>query len=619
VFFPEPSRVVGFRSAALVSSSGSIDWCCFPRFDSPACFAALLGEPEHGRWLLAPDVPVLRSSRRYRHDTLILESVFETEEGVVRAIEFMPPRGTAPDIVRIVEGLDGAVPMRSELVIRFDYGRIVPWVRRIDHMRLAVAGPDALCYRAPVEVHGENMTTVSEFTLGVGERVPFVLTWSPSHQDAPDAIDPEAALDDAESYWLDWASACRHHGDYHDDIHQSLLVLKALTFAPTGGIVAAPTTSLPEQVGGIRNWDYRFCWLRDATLTLVVMLEAGYREEAESWRQWLLRAVAGDPADLQIMYGLGGERRLEERELDWLPGFESSRPVRTGNAASDQLQLDVYGEVLDALYQTRAHGAPADDHIWSLVCVLLSWLEDGWRLPDAGIWEVRGPKRHFTHSKVMAWVAFDRAVRATEEFGRVGPADRWRELRDEIHAAVLDRGWNEEKQAFVQTFDSDELDASVLRMPHVGFLPATDERVVSTVEAIQRELTVDGLVLRYRTSPGANVDGLPPGEGVFLPCSFWLADVLALQGRLDEARELFERLLDLRNDVGLLAEEYDPIARRQLGNFPQAFTHLAVVHTALVLGEGRSIRHPNGEPLTSPQRDKPRVDPWNGRRLDEEA
>jgi len=469
-------------------------------------------------------------------------------------------------------------------------GTLVIGVNRVDHARVAIAGPDALCFRTPVEVHGENMTTVSEFTLAQGERVPFVLTWFPSHEQLPEEIDPEQALSDTEEFWLDWAGNCNHVGDYHDEIHQSLLVLKALTYAPTGGIVAAPTTSLPEQIGGVRNWDYRFCWLRDATLTLAAMLKAGYQEEAVMWRKWLLRAVAGDPADVQIMYGLAGERRLDERELDWLPGFEGSRPVRVGNAASEQLQLDVYGEVLDALYQARVHGAPADDLVWSLTRKLLEWLEHGWREQDAGIWEVRGPRRHFTHSKVMAWVAFDRAVRYHDEFGREGPFERWRKLRDDIRAEVLALAWSERKRAFAQSFGSDELDASVLLMPLVGFLPATDERFVSTVEAIRRELTVDGLVLRYRPEGASHVDGLPPGEGVFLPCSFWLADALALQGRTDDARELFERLLDLRNDVGLLSEEYDPVAGRQLGNFPQAFTHLALVNSALVLGKGRSLR-----------------------------
>jgi GH15 family glucan-1,4-alpha-glucosidase len=580
------------QTAALVSRDGSIDWCCLPRFDSGACFASLLGGPEHGRWIIAPATNVRRATRRYRTDTLILESVFETEEGTVRTIDFMPPRETAPDIVRIVEGLDGSVPMSLELVMRFDYGHIVPWVRRVDHARVATAGPDALCLRTPVEVRGERLRTVSEFTLEQGERVPFVLTWFPSHQELPEAVDAEEALNDAEAYWLEWARLCEHSGDYHDDVHRSLLVLKALTYAPTGGIVAAPTTSLPELIGGERNWDYRFCWLRDASLTLLAMLNAGYRDEARQWVTWLRRAVAGDPADLQIMYGIAGERRLDELELGWLPGYESSAPVRVGNAASAQLQLDVYGEVLDSAYQSTLHGSKVDRDRWSLLTKLLEWLEDGWRRMDAGIWEMRGPPRHFTFSKVMCWVAFDRAVHMCEQSGLPGPVDRWRSLRDEIHAEVLARAWNDTKQAFVQSFDGDELDASALLMPSVGFLPVTDERFVSTVEAIRRELTVDGLVLRYRSRDDGAVDGLPPGEGVFLPCSFWLADVLALQGKHDEARELFERLLDLRNDVGLLAEEYDPVSGRQLGNFPQAFTHLALVNTAIVLGEGRNLRHP---------------------------
>jgi len=579
------------QTAALIDRSGSIDWCCFPRFDSGACFAALLGGPENGRWLLAPATEIRRQERRYRHDTLILESVFETAEGRIRAIDFMPPRGVAPDIVRIVEGLDGTVPMRSELVIRFDYGRIVPWVRRVDGARLAVAGPDALCFRTPVEVRGEDMSTVSEFTLEPGQRVPFVLTWFPSQEQPPDGVDAEEALADTEAFWLGWANACAHQGDYHEEIHQSLLVLKALTYAPTGGTVAAPTTSLPEWIGGVRNWDYRFCWLRDASLTLLAMLNAGYRDEAQAWREWLLRAVAGDPADVQIMYGIAGERRLDERELEWLPGFGGSRPVRVGNAASTQLQLDVYGELLDSAYQTLTHGIEPSEFGWALLRKLLAWLEDGWREKDSGIWEVRGPARHFTHSKVMSWVAFDRAVRLHDELGQEGPVERWQALRDEIHAQVLANGWSERKQAFAQSYGADELDAAVLLMPLVGFLPATDPRVVSTVDAIRRELTVDGLVLRYRPEE-SGVDGLTAGEGVFLACTFWLVMVLELQGRHDEARELFERLLDLRNDVGLLAEEYDPIAGQQLGNFPQAFTHLALVSTALALSEGRPLREP---------------------------
>ena len=578
------------QTAALVSREGSVDWCCFPRFDSGACFAAILGSPEDGRWLLAPTSTPQRVTRRYRHDTLILESMIETAEGSARVIEFMPPRAKASEIVRIVEGLTGEIEMRSELVIRFDFGRIVPWMQSFDEDHVAIAGPDGLCYRTPIEAHGEDLKTVSTFTVSAGERVPFVLTWFPSHEPRPDRTDPEQALGETDEYWHAWAAQCEHLGAYHEEVHQSLLVLKALTYAPTGGMVAAPTTSLPESIGGPRNWDYRFCWLRDATLALLAMIRSGYHEEATMWRQWLLRAVAGDPADVQIMYGIAGERRLDERELDWLSGYEGSRPVRVGNAASSQLQLDVYGEVLDALYQARAHGASDDGNVWSLTKKMLEWLEEGWQREDAGIWEVRGPNRHFTHSKVMAWVAFDRAVRFHEEFGQDGPVERWRAIRDEIHADVLDRAWSDAKQAFAQSYGSDELDASVLLMPLVGFLPATDGRVRSTVEALRQELTVDGLVLRYRPED-SGIDGLPGGEGVFLPCSFWLAGVLALQGKRAEARELFERLLDLRNDVGLLSEEYDPVALRQLGNFPQAFTHLALVDTALILGAEESLHH----------------------------
>jgi len=473
--------------------------------------------------------------------------------------------------------------MRSELVIRFDYGRIVPWVRRIDHARLAVAGPDALCFRTPVAVRGENLATVADFVVRPGERIPFSLTWFPSHQRVPGPIDAEAALTATEDYWRDWASSCGHVGAYHEEVHESLRFLKALTYAPTGGIVAAATTSLPEVVGGPLNWDYRFCWLRDAALTLTAMLDCGYLDESRAWRGWLLRAVAGDPADLQIMYGLAGERRLDERELEWLAGFEGSLPVRVGNAAHQQLQLDVYGEVLDAAYRARVHGVRAAGDEWALLGTLLAWLEDGWRRPDAGIWEVRGPDRHFTHSKVMAWVAFDRGIRFHEEFGLEAPVERWRRVRDEIHAEVLARGWNTRRVAFTQSYDSEELDASALLMPQVGFLPADDPRVVSTVEAIRRDLTRDGLVLRYVSCESGALDGVAAGEGVFLPCSFWLVSVLAMQGRRDEARELFGRLLDLRNDVGLLSEEYDPVAGHQLGNLPQAFTHLALVNAARAL------------------------------------
>jgi GH15 family glucan-1,4-alpha-glucosidase len=575
------------QTAALVSRQGCIDWLCFPRFDSGACFAALLGTEENGRWSLAPQTPVTRTSRRYRDDTLVLETELETAEGVVRLVDFMPPRGEAPDVVRIVEGVSGTVAMRMSLSIRFDYGWVIPWVRRREDGILAVAGPDALFLATPVELVGRNFHTVAEFEVREGDRVPFVLTWYPSHHAPPQRVDAEQALADTESFWREWVTDCTHVGRFREPLVRSLITLKALTYAPTGGIVAAPTTSLPEALGGVRNWDYRYCWLRDATLTLLALVRAGYEEEARAWRNWLLRAIAGLPDQLQIMYGLGGERRLSELELHWLGGYEGSRPVRTGNAASKQLQLDVYGEVADALYHARVAGLPASAEAWALNRKLLEWLEDGWREPDEGIWEVRGPRRHFTHSKVMAWVAFDRAVRSVEEYGREGPLERWKAIRDEIHDEVCREGFDTELGAFTQSYGLPRLDASVLMMPLVGFLPANDDRVVGTVAAIERELVRDGFVERYRADDdNVDVDGLPPGEGTFLPCSFWLAQVYALQGRLDEAEALIARLLGLRNDLGLLSEEYDVAASRLVGNFPQAFTHLALVDAALTLDEG---------------------------------
>jgi GH15 family glucan-1,4-alpha-glucosidase len=575
------------QTAALVSRQGCIDWLCFPRFDSGACFAALLGTEENGRWSLAPQAPVTRTGRRYRDDTLVLETELETAEGVVRLIDFMPPRGEAPDVVRIVEGVSGTVAMRMSLSIRFDYGWVIPWVRRREDGILAVAGPDALFLATPVELVGRNFHTVAEFEVREGDRVPFVLTWYPSHHAPPQRVDAEQALADTESFWREWVTDCTHVGRFREPLVRSLITLKALTYAPTGGIVAAPTTSLPEALGGVRNWDYRYCWLRDATLTLLALVRAGYEGEARAWRNWLLRAIAGLPDQLQIMYGLGGERRLSELELHWLGGYEGARPVRTGNAASKQLQLDVYGEVADALYHARVAGLPASAEAWALNRKLLEWLEDGWREPDEGIWEVRGPRRHFTHSKVMAWVAFDRAVRSVEEYGREGPLARWKAIRDEIHDEVCREGFDTELGAFTQSYGLPRLDASVLMMPLVGFLPANDDRVVGTVAAIERELVRDGFVERYRADDdNVDVDGLPPGEGTFLPCSFWLAQVYALQGRLDEAEALFARLLGLRNDLGLLSEEYDVAAGRLVGNFPQAFTHLALVDAALTLDEG---------------------------------
>jgi GH15 family glucan-1,4-alpha-glucosidase len=573
------------QTAALVGRDGSIDWACFPRFDSGACFAALLGTSENGRWVIAPHGDAWQTERRYREGTLILETDWECDTGKVRVIDFMPPRGQAPDIVRIVECIDGEVPMDAELVIRFDYGKTLPWVRRTaEATRIAVAGPDALCFRSEIEHRGENLRTVAEFSVKKGDRVPFTLTWYPSHESPPEPIDAEHALRDTVDYWTEWVQRCNYEGKWAPVINQSLIVLKALTYAPTGGIVAAPTTSLPERIGGERNWDYRHCWLRDATLALLAFINAGYLEEAAAWRLWLLRAAAGDPAELQIMYGVGGERRLTELTLDWLPGYEGSRPVRAGNAASEQFQLDVYGEVLDAMHQGRAHNLERLPEAWSLQRRLLGFLEDAWKEPDDGIWEVRGGRRHFTHSKVMAWVAFDRGIQAVERFGRSGPVERWREVRDEIHREVLERGFDTELNSFVQSYGSKRLDASLLVIPLVGFLPADDERVIGTVAAIERELYRDGFVYRYAgDDERERVDGLPPGEGAFLPCTFWLADTYALQGRLDEAEELFERLLSTRNDLGLLAEEWDPRTSRQLGNFPQAFTHVALVNSAFNL------------------------------------
>ena len=575
------------QTAALVSRHGCIDWLCFPRFDSGACFAALLGDEENGRWSLQPASGITSTERRYRGDTLVLETELACDEGVVRLIDFMPPRGEAPDVVRIVEGVEGTVPMKMRLSIRFDYGSIVPWVRRRDEGVHAVAGPDALFLATPVDLVGRNLHTEADFDVAPGDRVPFVLTWYPSNRPSPERVDAEQALVDTESFWREWVTDCAHVGRFREPLVRSLVTLKALTYAPTGGIVAAATTSLPEALGGVRNWDYRYCWLRDATLTLLALVRAGYEDEARAWRDWLLRAIAGRPGEVQIMYGIAGERRLTELELDRLDGYEGARPVRIGNAASGQLQLDVYGEVADALYHARQAGIGASPDAWALSKKLLEWLEDGWRQPDEGIWEVRGPRRHFVHSKVMAWVAFDRAIRMIEEDGLGGPVDRWRALREEIHDEVCREGLSEKLGAFTQSYGLDRLDASLLMIPLVGFLPADDERVVATVAAIERELVEDGLVTRYRADEeNTDVDGLPPGEATFLPCSFWLVQVYALQGRLDEAEKLFERLIGLRNDLGLLSEEYDVKAERLVGNFPQAFTHLTLVDAALTLDEG---------------------------------
>ncbi|HET9509165.1 MAG TPA: glycoside hydrolase family 15 protein [Gaiellaceae bacterium] len=572
------------QTAALVGRNGSIDWLCFPRFDSGSCFGALLGGPERGRWLLAPADGVRTVERRYRGRTLVHELDFETAEGSVRVIDFMPPRGTDPDVVRIVEGLEGSVRMRTELVIRFDYGSIVPWVRRQDGRLVAIAGPDAVALDTPVETHGENLHTVAEFTVSAGERVPFVFTWFPSHQGAAAPVDPEQALVETCEFWNDWIGRCTYGGRWDEAVTRSLIVLKALTYAPTGGIVAAPTTSLPERIGGVRNWDYRYCWLRDATFALDALVENGFLEEARAWRAWLLRAVAGDPDDLQIMYGPAGERRLHEYEVPWLEGYEGSQPVRVGNGASTQFQLDVYGEVLDVLHEARRARLERSEDSWELQKALLANLERRWREPDEGIWEVRGPRRHFTHSKVLAWVAFDRGIKAVEDYGNDGPVERWQACREEIHREVLELGFDRELGSFVQSYGSKRLDASLLTIPLVGFLPPDDPRVLGTLEAVQRELLQDGLVQRYSHDPELeDVDGLPPGEGAFFLCSFWLADNLILLGRLEEAEALFERLLSLRNELGLLSEEYDAESGRLVGNFPQAFSHIGLVNTALLL------------------------------------
>jgi GH15 family glucan-1,4-alpha-glucosidase len=591
------------QTAALVGLDGSIDWLCLPRFDSGACFAALLGEPKHGRWLIAPREPIEQSRRRYRDGSLVLETEYTTASGVVRVTDCMPPRGRDPDVLRVVEGVRGHVPMRLELIIRFDYGSIVPWVRRKGNGITAVAGPDAICLHSAVETHGEDFTTVADFHVKAGERVPFVLTWHPSHEKAPDRMDPCAAIDDTEVWWHEWIHQCSCEGPWKEAVTHSLIALKALTYGPTGGIVAAATTSLPELPGGVRNWDYRYCWLRDATFALYALMLSGFTAEAEAWRDWLLRAAAGDPSQLQIMYGVAGERRLPEREADWLPGYENSRPVRLGNAAVHQLQLDVYGELMDTLYQARRVGLPADAWSWGLQRKLLEDLEHTWTQPDEGIWEVRGPRRHFTHSKVQAWVAFDRAVKSVEQFGLAGPLEHWRAIRKAIHEDVCRNGFDTRRNTFTQAYGNPPLDASLLHLPMVGFLPASDPRIQGTVAAIERELLRDGLVLRYETGTSApataqghgqpgrdSVDGLPAGEGAFLACSFWLADNYLLLGRIDEAERLFERLVQLRNDVGLLAEEYDPAAGRQLGNFPQAFSHLSLINTAHNLTQG--MTHP---------------------------
>jgi len=578
------------QTAALVCRDGTVDWLCLPRFDSHAVFAGLLGTEEHGFWRLGPAhaadaAPPTAVRRRYRGDSLILESEWDTSRGTVRVTDFMPPRDGAPQLIRIVEGVTGRVPMRSALRMRFSYGRVVPWVHKHEGRTVAVAGPDSVWFDTECETYGKALTTYSDFTVAPGDRIAFTISWEPSHKQPPALPEPEASLEATEEFWREWVDQCTYHGPYREAVVRSLITLKALTYGPTGGIVAAPTTSLPEEIGGVRNWDYRYTWLRDAAITLSSLLRTGYREEARAWREWLLRAVAGDPENLQIMYGIAGERELGEAELDWLPGYENSGPVRVGNGAAHQLQLDVYGEVTEALHLAHMTGLARNDYASLLQLKLIRYLEDHWDEPDEGIWEVRGPRRHFVHSKVMAWVAVDRTIKLIESGDADGPLEKWRELRDDIHRDVCEKGYDKERNTFTQSYGSKELDASLLLIPQMGFLPPDDKRVIGTIEAIQRELsTSDGFILRYPTSgEDAGVDGLEGDEGAFLACSFWMADDLAMIGRVDEARKLFEKLLALRNDLGLLAEEWDPVLQRQVGNFPQAFSHVPLIDTALRL------------------------------------
>jgi GH15 family glucan-1,4-alpha-glucosidase len=580
------------HTAALVGRDGSIDWLCLPRFDSPACFAALLHDERAGHWSLAPAGASGCTRRRYREHSLVLETEWETPDGTVRLVDLMPPRGQAADVVRVVEGISGRVPMRMELVLRFDYGSVPPWVRRIDGQHCAIAGPDAVWLRSELPVEYTQRRLEARFEVQAGQRVPFVLTYTPSHVPKPRVVDGLAAVTGTERFWTEWIGRCDYRGGWGDEVRRSLVTLKALTYAPTGGVVAAATTSLPEQLGGSRNWDYRFCWLRDATFTLQALVGTGYVEEAKAWRDWLLRAAAGDPADLRIMYGLDGSRRIPEYTLDWLDGYEGSTPVRAGNAAAGQYQLDTWGEVLDGLHLARNAGLGTSEDAWDLQLALLEFLEDHWQDPDNSLWEVRGARQPFVHSKVLAWAGVDRAVQAVERFGLSGPVQRWRQLRAQIHADVCARGYDAQRGTFTQFYGSKGLDAALLLIPQVGFLPWHDERVIGTVEAVQRELCQDGFVLRYHPEADGGVDGLPGTEGAFLACSFWLADALHGIGRTQQARALFERLLARRNDLGLLSEEYDTVAHRQLGNTPQAFSHVGLVNTARQLGAAATKHHP---------------------------
>jgi GH15 family glucan-1,4-alpha-glucosidase len=581
-------------SAALVGRDGSIDWLCWPRFDSDACFAALLGKPNQGRWQIAPQDEIKRVTRSYRRDTLILETRLETADGAVTLIDFMPPREGASHIVRLVVGERGSVPMHSELVLRFGYGAVVPWVTRIDDTTLrAIAGPDMVALRSPMRMRGENFKTVGRFTVKAGERVPFVLCYCRSHEALPESVDAEERLRATQKFWTDWTAKNKIDGPWKDAVNRSLITLKALTYAPTGGMAAAPTTSLPEALGGQRNWDYRFCWLRDATLTLLSLMNAGYYDEAQMWRDWLLRAAAGSPKQIQIMYGLRGERRLTEWEVPWLSGYENSCPVRIGNAAHNQLQLDIFGEVMDALHQARQGGLGTEDEGWDMQREFLAHLEKIWSDRDEGIWEVRGGREHFTHSKAMAWVAFDRSIKSAEKYKLEAPLDQWRKVRNHIHNDVCERGFDDEMCSFVRAYGSKELDASLLLLPAIGFLPPEDPRIIGTVEAIERDLMVDGFLLRYDSEKSD--DGLPAGEGAFLACSFWLVDAYLMIGRHDDALKLFEKLLSLCNDVGLLSEQYDPRDRRLIGNFPQALSHLALVNSASNLAHSKKPAEQRGE------------------------
>ena len=577
------------HTAALVGIDGSIDWLCAPRFDSSAFFAALLGGPDNGRWRIAAKGMERATRRRYVPGTLVLETEWQTETGMIRVTDFMPVSGAHPDVIRIVHGITGRVELEMELIVRFDFGRMVPWARRVGGDLMFVSGPDAVMLRTDLPTHGEDTRTVSEFVIDEGQFASFVLSWSPSFEPPHEPPHAAGALETTVEWWRGWGDRLTYKGAWQDDVRRSLMVLKALTYAPTGGIVAAPTTSLPEHLGSVRNWDYRYCWLRDAAFTLWALSIGGYSEEARAWRNWLLRAAAGDPGQLQVLYGVTGESHLIEQTLGWLPGYAESAPVRIGNAAVEQFQLDVFGEVVDAFHLARGVGIESDQFAWALEKHLVDFVIEHWQDPDEGIWEMRGPKRQFTHSKVLAWVALDRAVRAVEKFGLDGPVKEWRRIRAKIHRDVCKNGFDRERNSFVQSYGSKELDASLLMIPLVHFLPGTDPRVRGTIDAIRKELVGDGFVLRYRTDK--TNDGLPPGEGAFLPCTFWLVDNLALIGDIDEATRLFERLLKVRNDVGLLAEEWDPVAKRQLGNFPQAMTHVGLVNSAFNLDRARKARH----------------------------